>query len=189
MEVKAYKTYHKWKVKQDIIRILQQKDWLKQEKCFRNPEYMQCVYDIMQHPKFQKMEEFIQHGETTTLTHCLRVSYISYKISRSYRLDYRSTARAALLHDLFLYDWHSHARETGNYFHGFTHPRVALYNAEHYFNLNEKEKDIILKHMWPLTIVPPRYLEGYVVMYADKYCSLIETLGRIKCIFKKKKNN
>lgn len=25
---------------------------------------------------------------------------------------------AGLLHDLFLYDWHFHAKETGNYFHG-----------------------------------------------------------------------
>ena len=38
------------------------------------------------------------------------------------------------------------------------------------------EKDIIKKHMWPLTIVPPVCREAWIVTMADKYCSLMETL-------------
>ena len=36
----------------------------------------------------------------------------------------------------------------------------ALANAEKYFDLTDKEKDMILRHMWPLTPVPPKSREG-----------------------------
>ena len=56
----------------------------------------------------------------------------------------------------------------------------ALNNADKYFKLNDVERDIILKHMWPLTVIPPKTMEGYVVMYVDKYCGFLETVNRIK---------
>ena len=34
--------------------------------------------------------------------------------------------------------------------------------------------------MWPLTVIPPKTMEGYVVMYVDKYCGFLETVNRIK---------
>ena len=41
--------------------------------------------------------------------------------------------------------------------------------------LNEKEKDIIVKHMWPLTpAFPKKYAESFVVSTADKLCALAE---------------
>lgn len=83
-----------------------------------------------------------------------------------------------MLHDLYLYDWHTHAKETGEHFHGFTHPGIALRNASHIFELNATERDAIVKHMWPLTMVPPKTWEGFVVSFADKYCGLVETVLR-----------
>ena len=143
-------------------------------------QYLDCIMDILTHPEVMHMSEYRQHGQTTTLDHCLAVSYVSYRISRNLSLDYRSAARGGLLHDLFLYDWHSHARESGEHFHGMTHPRLALQNADKYFALNKKERDIIVKHMWPLTVIPPKYAEGFVIMYADKYCGLAEVVKRIQ---------
>lgn len=43
--------------------------------------------------------------------------------------------------------------------------------------MNEIEIDIIKKHMWPLTIVLPKYKEALVVMLVDKYCALMEMMG------------
>ena len=43
------------------------------------------------------------------------------------------------------------------------------------FDLNKKEKDIIIKHMWPLTIIPPRYIESFIITLVDKYCALKES--------------
>lgn len=167
-------------IRLQIISSLRHEEWIKDERCIKDKKYMECVYDILSSKVFQSMREYIQHGNTTTLKHCLDVSYVSYRICRRYGLDYRSAARGGLLHDLFLYDWHGYAKRTGNHFHGFTHPRVALHNANHYFELNNVEQDIIVKHMWPLTVIPPKTMEGYVVMYADKYCGLFETVNRIK---------
>ena len=105
---------------------------------------------------------------------------MSYCVCRKYNWDYRQAARAALLHDLFLYDWHTHAKETGNHFHGLTHPRVAMNNASKYFKLTELEKNMILRHMWPLTPVPPRSKEGMSIVYADKFCGLAEVASNAR---------
>ena len=56
-------------------------------------------------------------------------------------------------------------------YHGIEHPKIALQNAEKYFRLNDIERDIIVKHMWPLTLVPPKYKESFIVTFADKYLS------------------
>lgn len=40
------------------------------------------------------------------------------------------------------------------------------------------EHDIIKKHMFPLTLVPPKYLESWIVCWIDKKCSTRETLQR-----------
>ncbi len=167
-------------LRKQIIKKLNEEKWLDGKECLNDKRYMECVYDIMNNEKFKEMNNYIQHGTTTTLEHCISVSYISYKICKYYNFDYISAARGGLLHDLFLYDWHTHCKETGNHFHGLTHPRTALNNAKKYFDLNDVERDIILKHMWPLTVIPPKHMEGYVVMYADKYCGFIETTERIK---------
>ena len=154
--------------------------WTKQERYLKDLDYMDCVSDILSHPVFQSMEQYIQHGATSCKSHCIQVSYLSYHICRKFGWDYKKAARAGLLHDLFLYDWHTHARETGNHFHGFTHPRTALNNAKQHFNLSKAEADIILCHMWPLTPIPPKSMAGMSVVYADKLCSLTETVLQVR---------
>lgn len=154
--------------------------WVKRKEYEHDEEYLDCVKDILEHPVFLSMDQFIQHGKTTCKAHCIQVSYMSFKICKVKGWDYRSAARAGLLHDLFLYDWHTHARETGKHFHGFTHPRVAMNNAVRHFELSEMEKNLILRHMWPLTPVPPKHREGYVVLYADKFCGLAEVAGHVR---------
>ena len=59
-----------------------------------------------------------------------------------------------------------------------THPRRALENAQRLFSLTDREKNIILRHMWPLTVTPPKYREAYVIVMFDKYCSLMETFHK-----------
>lgn len=153
--------------------------WL-EHRCTGDMEYIECVRDIFEADVFWQMDNYIQHGDTTTLKHCVAVSYVSYLICKKHHLDYRAAARAGLLHDMFLYDWHTHYRDTKKRFHGITHPKEALKNAEKSFRLSPKEKDIILKHMWPLTLIPPKSREGFVVVYADKYCTTLETVSFLR---------
>ena len=56
----------------------------------------------------------------------------------------------------------------------------AMENAKQYFELTEEEKDAILRHMWPLTPVPPSTRAGYAVTFADKMCCLEETKATVK---------
>lgn len=137
-------------------------------------DYEKCIKDLIQHEMVRSMKNYKQHGDTNCLEHSLSVSYNSYLICRRLGLDYRSAARGGLLHDFFLYDWHISKPQTG--LHGFVHPKIALQNAKKYFNLNDREKDIIEKHMWPLTLNLPRYLEVFIVLSVDKYCAFIETI-------------
>ena len=118
--------------------------------------------------------------KTNCYKHCLRVAYCNYCLCKMFHLDARSAARAGMIHDLFLYDWHTHAAQTGERFHGLKHPEKAYRNAKKYFPLNQIEVDIIRTHMWPVTFRTfPRTREGWVTTLTDKYCSLLET-GRRK---------
>jgi uncharacterized protein len=137
-------------------------------------EYEKCVGDMVSHDKVLSMDTFIQHGNVTCFEHCITVSYYSYRICRRLGLDYRSAARGALLHDFFLYDWHTEKTEDG--LHGFTHPHTALMNAKCHFKLNEVEEDIIVKHMWPLTLNVPKFRESFVVTMVDKICAIMEAV-------------
>ncbi len=140
-------------------------------------EYIGASRDILENKKFQSMKNYVQHGRTSCLAHCVAVSYLSYLTCKKRGWDAASVARGGLLHDFFLYDWHEHYEKTGDRFHGLSHPRVALENAEREFKLNFVERDVILNHMWPLTLLPPRFKESYVVMYNDKLCSVREMAG------------
>jgi uncharacterized protein len=155
-------------------------DWVYTEAFYTDKEYIRCIADIFKNPVFQSMEKFTQHGSTSCRSHCIQVSYFSYNLAKMLGLDYVACARAGLLHDLFLYDWHQHRALTGDRFHGLTHPKTALLNARDHFELNPKEADIILRHMWPLTVIPPKSVEGFIVSYADKYCSVAEVFLRLR---------
>ena len=90
--------------------------------------------------------------------------------------DYHSAARAGLLHDLYFYDWRvkKYIRSS----HSSWHPRIALLNAQKITKLNKVEMDAIRKHMWPCTLIPPRYIESYVVTFVDKICAVCEFAER-----------
>jgi uncharacterized protein len=138
--------------------------------------FTDCTAELLKSDEVQLMSTFIQHANVSCLEHSISVAYYSYMVCQKLNLhvDCRSIIRGALLHDFFLYDWHLKSDRKG--LHGFTHPKTALENAEEFFVLNDMEKDIIVKHMWPLTLTPPKYKEALIVCLSDKFCSAIETL-------------
>lgn len=134
--------------------------------------------DILNSVNMQLEKTFIQHGSLSTYNHSLFVAYISLCIAKNLhiKINERSLVRGALLHDYFLYDWHISSKEHRR--HAFDHPRYAYENAIQDFELTACEKDIILKHMFPLTLKIPKYRESYIVLLADKYCAVYETIAR-----------
>lgn len=146
------------------------------EKAINDKEYMQIVEDIINNETVAEMKKYRQHYDINTFEHCLNVSYISYKICKKLKWDYKSMARAAMLHDLFLYDWRNSKKELNlDGYHAFVHPKIALENASKLYNLNDKEKDIIAKHMWPVTLALPKYKESFIITLVDKYSALQES--------------
>lgn len=134
--------------------------------------------DILQSPNFKRTGSHIQHGRVSVRRHTMDVARYSLLISEKLKIscNKRDLVRGALLHDYFLYDWHDKNHVNPLRLHGFHHPGIALRNAGKEYALSDREKDIIKKHMWPLTIVPPMCREAWIVTAADKYCSLLETL-------------
>lgn len=146
-------------------------------------EFCELVKDIINHEKIQEMKRYNHHSQTTCFTHSMHVAYYNYLVCKRFNLDVRAGVRAGLMHDLFLYDWHTRKPAPGERLHGFEHPKIALRNARENFELSDIEADMICKHMFPLTISLPRYKETVVIVMTDKFCSSCEVLDRF---FKKK---
>ncbi len=134
-------------------------DWL---------EFNHILRPLLDSPEVKRLADYKHHWNKNRLEHSLEVAWHGYSVCKRLGLDYAAAARAGLLHDLFFYDWLTE----GPRLHGFRHPRISLANARTITSLSARERDIIRKHMWPLTVVPPRYPEAWIVCMADTYCGI-----------------
>lgn len=142
-------------------------------------DFFDCVRDYCYTEEFMSMRKNIQHGDISVVQHIYSVAYISFRLSRRLKLDHRTAARGALLHDLFYYDWHD--PDPSHRLHGLHHPSVALKNAKNLSEkvgspLNDVEENIIIRHMFPLTLVPPKHFESILVCVVDKYVATKEII-------------
>lgn len=139
-------------------------------------EYLKIVETILNSQEFQKRLDYHHHENRSVYVHSLMVSYKSYKIAKFLRLDYKRAAIGGLLHDFYYEDWQKAPKIKQKVFekHGFAHPKHALENSKLNFPdlIDSKVSDIILKHMFPLTIKPPCYCESWIITLVDKYVSL-----------------
>ena len=134
-------------------------------KIKKDDNYMNIVGNILDNEEFNQIKRIEHHG-TTRFEHSVRVSYYSYKISKLLHLDYVETARAGLLHDFFISDEDRNAKD--RFVSTFVHPKEAVDNSMRVFGINEKEKDIIKSHMFPINISLPKYAESWIVSMVDK---------------------
>ncbi len=137
--------------------------------------YIVLVEDILKNEEFKKLKTIEHHG-TSRLNHSIKVSYYSHKICKILGLDHISTARAGLLHDFFLSD--NERSKTERIISIFTHPKKALKKSLEQFDLNDKEKNIIESHMFPINIILPEYIESWIVSTVDKIIGLYEFLEK-----------
>ena len=162
-----------------------------QEKYFYD-----TLEELCRQSRLLESHRYIQHGATSVFRHSVSVAYFSYYLALKMNapVDIHSLIRGALLHDYFLYDWH--IPDENRPLHGRYHPSAALKNAEEDFELSDMERDIIKKHMFPLTLTPPAYKESLLVCLVDKACSIYEIFSRktyknrqIRSAFEKIKNS
>ena len=126
--------------------------------------------DIINNEYYQKLIEENHHG-LNRYEHSIRVAKKTYNIAKKLNINYVSATRAALLHDFFI---NTDFGEIKGIKKGTTHPEIALQNAKKHFNLNKKEEDAIINHMFPLTFTPPASLEGVVLSLTDKIIAIYE---------------
>lgn len=135
--------------------------------------FVNIIEDLVDHYLVVELENCKHHIQTSRLQHCLSVSYYCYRLAKRFGWDYVSVARAGVLHDFYHYDETSEDKIEGLK-HLRSHPFLALKNAQAHFELNPKEKDIIVKHMWPITLRLPKYKETWLIVGVDKYCAVRE---------------
>ena len=138
--------------------------------------------DYLHHPEVLRMKEYVAHGTKSVYAHCVSVVAESYKLNKKFDLkaDLHTLLVGALLHDLYLYDWHDKPYSLDIFsMHGYTHPEAARKNAEEIFNADERIQQVIRCHMWPLTLrAVPKSREAAIVCVADKIVATRETLKR-----------
>ena len=142
-------------------------------------QFNDCIKELRNHESVQQMKNYIQHGKTNTFDHCMSVAKASFKLDKMLhsKSDKKTLLKGALLHDLYLYDWHIKGSCKG--LHGYHHADSAILNAKKHFGLSDREESIIYSHMWPLNLTRiPRKREAWIVCMADKYVSIKETLNR-----------
>lgn len=140
--------------------------------------YINVVQDIIEHEEFNKTKDIVHHG-LNRYDHCIRVSYYAYKVTKFLHLDYEKVARAGLLHDFFFVD-NNDVDMTKRLDVLINHPKYALINSKRYFELSDKEEDIILTHMFPVAFKTPKYMESWIVDIVDNVVAVFEALYSTK---------
>jgi len=132
--------------------------------------------DIINHELFLSCKKIYSHGAISIYEHSINVAETAFSmIEESPSIDKKCVARAGLLHDFFLYEWH--VPGIRYLVHGHAHPAIAAENAKRVFNVNDKEYSCIKTHMWPWTLFhPPLCREGWIISLADKIVAIKETL-------------
>lgn len=132
----------------------------------------ETILNLLTNENYAKLAD-LKHHNTKRLTHIINVTVASLHFAKvlNINVDENALIRGCLLHDFFLYDKYECPKHK---IHAFYHAKVATENAEKYFGINKIEKDMILKHMFPLCIGIPRYKETWIITLTDKYCAIAE---------------
>ena len=118
----------------------------------------------------------MQHSDITLLMHVRAVSWMTYTFCKTLGWDHVAAARAGILHDYVTYDWH--VPDPSHRLHGFRHPGFAVKNSLEITELSALEENMIRRHMWPLTVIPPKYKEAWALTLVDKVIATRETLRK-----------
>lgn len=155
-------------------------------------QWYEIVETILLNDEFQKRKFFPHHHDMSVWDHSILVSFKSFLMADFFNADRRICAIAGLLHDFYpqawLYSEELNKIDDGKYLkdlyvkktffkmHGFVHGKEAAENYVKFFPslVDKKITDTIKKHMFPLTLVPPRYREGFIITSVDKWNSVHE---------------
>ena len=139
-------------------------------------EYVEITGDLLKNDDVKRMKTFNHHGKISTHFHSVYVSFTVLKWCNAFKIDNKNEiVRASLLHDFYLYDWHIEKHEE---MHAWYHPKAAVANIETIFgSLSNMQRDMILRHMFPLSVQPPNSIGGWILTLCDKHCANEDIFG------------
>lgn len=150
------------------------------KKFISNEEFNIIIKPILENKNFIDTQYSIHHG-VIKLDHSIKVAYNTYKYSKILNMDYISATRGAILHDFFLSNTNGKSISKEAIELTFNHSKLALDNSNKYFKLNNLERDIIYKHMFPVVFSTiPKYKESLLVATIDKIVGSNESYNKFK---------
>ncbi len=135
---------------------------------------------ILYSPQFTASFFQRHHFRTSVGEHSLQVAAISLWIcdlleKKGISLDRDVIVKAALMHDLGMIG--RNERYRNNFQTGKDHPAESVKEAKKiYPELDPVTEQVILGHMWPLSLHAPKSLEGVVICIADKLGSITDLM-------------
>lgn len=131
--------------------------------------------------RFEEMRKYISHSNFTVYDHCINVAKkcYTYATNHDIKCNLEDLIIGALLHDYYLYDWHE--KSTWHKWHGFKHHKFAAVNAVKDFGVDDRVKNAIQTHMFPLTFWKiPTSKEAWIICVVDKIVATKETFEKYK---------
>lgn len=141
-------------------------------------DVMSIGEDIVLSERFEKAWRVPHHHKKGTIAqHSLDTAGYALRISRwlsrrGVSVNERETVRASLLHDIGMTE--DEVFLSPSRIKAYTHPQEGSRIAREEFGVSELQADAILRHMWPIGHIPPHSIEGWVLVAADKCCSIHE---------------
>ena len=138
----------------------------------------QCP-DIVLSETFLNCRNQKQHMKSNVLIHTYHVTFISLKICdflewHGFQIDRKRMIKSALCHDLGLCDFKKKYGFKTHFIKAWQHPKDSLNMARFITSIDEKTAMAITRHMYPLCIMLPGSIEGWVLTTADKLCAVYE---------------
>lgn len=135
--------------------------------------------DILRSARFAKAKDVPHHNEHGDIAaHSVETAGYALGLARwlqrrGVSVSEQDVVRASLLHDIGMTE--DDVFLSPKYRKAYSHPREGARIACEEFGASEVQADAIRRHMWPISIaMPPRNAVGWVVLAADKYCSVQE---------------
>ena len=140
---------------------------------------------------FKRLTGQKHHYNTTLDRHIFSVAYTCRKVSGflkklGIRIREHELIIAAFCHDLGMADRNDSS--VYSFFENnlaFHHGRRSVMYARKILgeNLTELEKNIIIRHMFPMQL-PPRYMEGWILIASDKFCTVKDFFMNLNKFFR-----
>ncbi len=144
--------------------------------------------DILKSSRFEKAKNVTHHKKTSVAEHSKKTAEYGTRICQwlerhNVNVNEEDVVRACLLHDIAMTDDRVHSSVSWK--KAYRHPKRGMQIAEEEYKANDVQLNAIRRHMWPICIIPPKSIEGWVVVAADKCCSIWELTHRIDGIERK----